>query len=66
MKLLRRAAVEAKVGLCERAFRDMERAGTFPRRVKINPDGNGRAIGWLEAEVDEFLARRVAARDEAA
>ena len=64
MKLLRKPEVEAKVGMCERVFRDMERRGIFPKRVLINPV-NGRAVAWVEAEIDQFLAQRVAARDAA-
>lgn len=64
MKLLRKPEVEARVGLCERALRDLERVGKFPKRVQINPDG-GRAVAWVESEVDEFMQGRVAARDAA-
>jgi len=39
----------------------LERAGKFPKRV---PLGAGRH-GWLETEVDEWLAARLAERDGA-
>ncbi|WBX83201.1 helix-turn-helix transcriptional regulator [Sphingosinicella microcystinivorans] len=65
MRLLRKPEVEAKVGLCERRFRELERDNLFPRRVTINPNGKGRAVGWIESEVDQWLADRMAAREAA-
>jgi prophage regulatory protein len=39
----------------------LEKSGAFPKRVPI-----GRARhGWLESEINEWLANRVAARDTA-
>ena len=35
--------------------------GRFPRPVKLGP----RAVGWLDAEVSEWIAARVDARDRA-
>ena len=37
----------------------MEKAGKFPRRIKSSPN----AVGWLEHEVEEWIAARVAERD---
>jgi prophage regulatory protein len=37
----------------------LEKAGKFPRRVHVS-EGH---IGWLESEVDAFIASRVAERD---
>lgn len=65
MRLIRSRELEAKIGLVERVVREMEAAGHFPKRVTINPNG-GRAVGWFEHEVDEWLAARLAAREEAA
>lgn len=36
----------------------LEKAGTFPRRVKLGVS----RIGWVEAEVEEWLRERIAAR----
>ena len=38
----------------------MEKAGTFPQRIRI---GNG-SVGWLKHEVEEWLAQRMAVRVE--
>ena len=65
MKILRTPQVEAKTGYCERHLRDLERQGLFPKRFPLNPSGHGRAVGWLESEVDQWIsalaANRVAA-----
>jgi prophage regulatory protein len=37
----------------------LEKVGKFPKRVKISA---GR-YGWVEAEIDAFIAERIAARD---
>ena len=65
MKVLRVADTEAKVGLCDRVLRDLEREGHFPKRFAINPNG-GRAVGHLESEIDEWIAARAASRMQAA
>ena len=62
MRILRPRDTEAKVGLCDRELRDLEREGLFPRRFKLNPSGDGRAVGHLESEVDQWIAERAAAR----
>jgi prophage regulatory protein len=64
MRILRRPVVEAKVGMCERAWRDLEAAGQFPKRIQINPNG-GRAIGWAEHEIDAWIEARLEAREAA-
>jgi len=38
----------------------MEKAGTFPRRIRI---GNG-SVGWLQSGVEDWLAQRMAVRVE--
>jgi prophage regulatory protein len=38
----------------------MIRAGDFPRPVKLGPLTNG----WLEEEIDQWLAARITARDQ--
>jgi prophage regulatory protein len=41
----------------------MER-GLFPRQINLDPEG--RAVGWLEDEVDAWQKARIEARDNAA
>ena len=59
-RILRRPEVEKRVGTCERAIRDWEAKGNFPRRFRIDPDG--RAVGWLESEVRAWIEARAASR----
>jgi prophage regulatory protein len=42
----------------EQRWRD-ERAGLFPKRIRLGPN----AVGWLESEVSAWLAERIAERD---
>lgn len=64
MKMLRKPELEAKVGLCERAIRELEHAGEFPQRVLLNPNG-GRAVAWVESEVEDYLRKCAASRKAA-
>jgi prophage regulatory protein len=61
--ILRRRQVESRCGLSRSAIYRRIADGTFPKPVTI---GDGRAVGWLAHEVDDFLARCVAQRDKAA
>lgn len=62
MKVLRVPDTEAKVGLCDRVLRDLEREGLFPKRFPLNPNGKGRAVGHLESEIDQWIEARAATR----
>lgn len=62
--MIRKPELIAKVGLRDRAIRELEYAGEFPRRVLLNPNG-GRAVAWVEDEVDAFLRKRAEAREAA-
>jgi predicted DNA-binding transcriptional regulator AlpA len=35
------------------------KAGRFPERVKLGPN----TVGWIEEEIDEFLAAKAAERE---
>jgi len=39
----------------------LEKRGQFPRRVRIGPNRHG----WVEDEIDQLIADRIAARDAA-
>jgi predicted DNA-binding transcriptional regulator AlpA len=62
MRIIRPRDTQAKVGLCDRELRDLEREGLFPKRFPLNPRGTGRAVGHLENEVDDWIAARAASR----
>jgi len=61
--ILRRKQVEARCGLSRSAIYRRIAEGTFPKPVTI---GEGKAVGWIAREVDEFLSRCVAQRDQKA
>ncbi len=61
MRVLRELAVIQKVGISRATLWRWERDGQFPRRIKLGPN----CIGWLEAEVDDFISARLAARQGA-
>ena len=56
-RVLREPEVLARVGLGHTRLWELERAGQFPRRFKISD--HGRACGWLEHEVERYIAQRV-------
>jgi len=60
MKLLRPKDAATKVGLSRMHLYRLERAGRFPRRVRLGVA----SVGWLEHEVDSWIAERAAERDQ--
>lgn len=62
LSILRRKQVEARTGLARSTIYDQVRAGTFPAPISLGP----RAVGWVEAEIDGWLAARVKQRQQAA
>jgi len=56
-RILRRHEVEARYGLKRSTIYDAVRVGTFPAPVHLGP----RAIGWVESEVETWIAARIAA-----
>ena len=60
MRIIRKTEIEHRTGYTERTLRDLEAAGSFPRRFLINPAG--RSVGWLEYEVDVWIEQRAASR----
>ena len=59
MKIIRDARVAEKIGAKSRAtaWRKAKSDPDFPKPIKIS----GGITGWIEAEVDAYLERRVAA-----
>lgn len=58
-RILRMPDVEQRVGLKRSQIQNLERDGLFPSKIKITE--NGRASGYVESEVDEWIAARVKA-----
>jgi prophage regulatory protein len=56
-KLLRRPAVESRIGLKTTALYELMAEGKFPRPVRISK----RAVGWPEDVVEAWIQDRIAA-----
>jgi prophage regulatory protein len=54
-KILRLRAVLARTGLTRSMAYALLKVGAFPRPVNLGP----RAVGWLESEIDSWIAERV-------
>lgn len=61
MRVLRRPDVERITGLGRSTLYERAEAGTFPRPINLG----GRAVGWIESEVMEWLEARMADRTAA-
>lgn len=59
--ILRLPAVKASTGLSRSTIYLRVSQGTFPKPVGLG----GRAVGWLEAEIQEWLQRRIDASRKA-
>ena len=60
MRLLTKKEVRSKVCYSPQHIARLEKAGQFPKRVKL---GNCR-VGWIEDEVLDWLQSRIDARDQ--
>jgi prophage regulatory protein len=56
LSILRRWQVEKRIGLTRSPLYARIKAGTFPKPVQL---GNGRAVGWIEAEIEAWLAEQI-------
>jgi len=56
LTILRRRQVEERVGLTRSPLYARIKNGTFPKPIRL---GNGRAVGWIEAEIDAWLTDQI-------
>lgn len=56
--ILRKTDIKRLVGFSDVTIREMEAAGAFPRRFKLNP--NGRQVGWKASSVAQWIEERAA------
>ena len=56
VSILRRRQVEKRTGLTRSPLYARVKEGSFPRPVRL---GNGRAVGWIESEIDMWLAEQI-------
>jgi prophage regulatory protein len=59
LSILRRKAVEARVGLSKSSLYEAIKKHQFPKPVSLGP----RAVGWLESEITLWIAQRAEQRN---
>lgn len=59
MRLMKRPEVQQDTGLSSSEIYNRLRQGTFPKPVTLGP----KSVAWVEAEVRQWIADRIAARD---
>ena len=70
-RIIRRKAVELKTGLSRSYIYDRVNPKsprfdpTFPQAVKLG-NGDNPPVGWVESEVDEWIASRITSRQASA
>jgi len=57
-RILRLPEVMARIGICRASIYQHMAAGSFPKQIALGP----RAVGWLEHEIDAWLAARMQTR----
>jgi prophage regulatory protein len=57
LRLLRRPEVESKTGMCRSTIYEQVARGEFPAPIKLGR----RASAWLEADIERWIADRIAA-----
>lgn len=60
-RILRYPEVFKRTGYHRTSLFKMEKVGKFPKRIPLGP----KSVGWLESEVDAWIAARISARDTA-
>jgi prophage regulatory protein len=56
LQIIRHRGVQAKLRVSPSQLFAMIAAGDFPKPFKLLP--NGRAVGWIEADVDAYILAR--------
>jgi prophage regulatory protein len=56
LAILRLKEVQARTGLSRSTIYQRVSNGAFPRQVSL---GGQRAVGWVEQEIEEYLARLI-------
>ena len=61
-RILREAERAQKTGIPTSSWYELQEKGFAPKPISLGP----RSVGWVESELDHFIASRVAERDEQA
>ena len=58
-RIIRKPEVKSKTGLPNSTIYELISQGKFPKQIKLS----ARSSGWLESEIDEWIAARVSEWD---
>jgi prophage regulatory protein len=56
LKIMRRKQLETRLGLSRSTIYAKVAAGELPPPIRL---GSGRAVGWVEGEIDRWLAAQI-------
>ena len=56
LSILRRPQVQARTGLARSTIYELISVGRFPSAIRLSD----RTVGWLECEINDWIASRVA------
>ena len=59
LRIIRKPEVKSKTGLPNSTIYELISQDKFPKQIKLS----ARSSGWLESEIDEWIAARVSERD---
>ncbi len=59
MKVLKLKSVIEKTTLCHSTIYKLISEGNFPKPIDLT----GRAVGWVDSEVDNWIVNKIEARD---
>jgi prophage regulatory protein len=59
-KIIRKPELLSRIQLSDATVWRLEKAGRFPRRIKLG----GNSVGWFESELDNWLLKKSADRYE--
>ena len=63
-RIIRREEVKHRTGLPYSSLYERIKAGTFPAPIRLG--AGAKAAGWVEAEVDDWIAAQINHRDRLA
>lgn len=65
-RLLRFPEVQARVGYSRDHLSRLEKAGKFPKRVKLNGSAPQSPVAWVEDEIDAWVKQKMQDREREA
>jgi len=57
-RIIRKPELFSRIGLSDATVWRLERAGKFPKRIRLG----GNSVGWLSTELEEWIEKKAADR----